>query len=341
MDGVVDGHDVESLHACLKGANGVAFGDGDLGALRAEGLHASFADVSEPADEAFFATEHHVGGAHEGVDEGVTASVEVVELALGDGIVDVDGRKQEMSLCRSLIQSMHAGCRFLADAADGADDGLPEVVALDLAHVVKELQNGAKFLRIGGTDVGNGAGQFVFVAQVEQEGGVAPVVDDKRRPDESAGLFAVPVKEECLHRTPPVFGEGFAFPCEHGNAAELVLFWRVLRPPDDACRRVILGRENVARRPSDGGAEFDEGLDEDGRLNRHVQRAHNPRPGERLLAGKFRADGAQTGHLVERKVHVLTSVDDVVRAQIAHFVWQTFKQPKPRVHKEFIVHAFL
>jgi hypothetical protein len=40
--------------------------------------------------------EHDVGGAVEAVDERVAAAVEVVELALGDRVVDVDGREEEL-----------------------------------------------------------------------------------------------------------------------------------------------------------------------------------------------------------------------------------------------------
>ena len=72
-----------------------------------------------------------------------------------------------------------------------------------------------------------------------------------------------------------------------------------LGPADDDCRgRVVLRREDVARHPAHVGAQFGERLDQHGRLNRHVQAAHDARAGERLAAPVARAHGHQAGHLV-------------------------------------------
>ena len=61
---------------------------------------------------------------------------------------------------------------------------------------------------------------------------------------------------------------------------------------------MILRREDVARHPAHVGAEVDERLDEHGGLHGHVQRAHDPRAGERLLALVLLADRHQAGHLL-------------------------------------------
>ena len=61
---------------------------------------------------------------------------------------------------------------------------------------------------------------------------------------------------------------------------------------------VVLRRENVATRPAHGRAEFDERLDEDGRLDGHVQRTGDAHALERLARAVFVADGHQAGHFV-------------------------------------------
>jgi hypothetical protein len=61
---------------------------------------------------------------------------------------------------------------------------------------------------------------------------------------------------------------------------------------------VILRRENVARHPAHVRAELGQRLDEDRRLHRHVQAAHDFRAGERLLRAVARAQRHQAGHLV-------------------------------------------
>ena len=59
---------------------------------------------------------------------------------------------------------------------------------------------------------------------------------------------------------------------------------RLRTADDDGGGRVILRREDVARHPAHVGAERVERLDQHRGLNRHVQRAHDARAGERLLA---------------------------------------------------------
>jgi hypothetical protein len=70
---------------------------------------------------------------------------------------------------------------------------------------------------------------------------------------------------------------------------------------------VILGGEDVAAGPTDLGAEFGECLDEDGRLDRHVQRPGDAGAGERLGLAVLLAQGHQAGHLVFGEDHLLAA----------------------------------
>ena len=70
---------------------------------------------------------------------------------------------------------------------------------------------------------------------------------------------------------------------------------------------VILGREDVARDPADVGAELGQRLDEHGRLNRHVQAAHDPGAGERTLALVALAQRHQAGHFLLGQPHFLAA----------------------------------
>jgi hypothetical protein len=53
---------------------------------------AALAHVAVAAHHGDLAGDHHVGGALEAVEERLAAAVEVVELRLGDRVVDVDRR---------------------------------------------------------------------------------------------------------------------------------------------------------------------------------------------------------------------------------------------------------
>ena len=77
----------------LEGADGVDLGD-DTGTAGAQGCGAALANIAVAADDGHLAGDHDVGGTLDAVEEGVLAAVEVVELGLGDGVVDVDGRER-------------------------------------------------------------------------------------------------------------------------------------------------------------------------------------------------------------------------------------------------------
>lgn len=113
LEDVLDSDHLEPLHAGLQGADGVALGDVDSGTAAAHGLGAALADVSEAADEDLLAADHDVGGPVDPVDEGVLAPVDVVELGLGDGVVDVEAGALQFALLLQLVEPADARGRLL------------------------------------------------------------------------------------------------------------------------------------------------------------------------------------------------------------------------------------
>ena len=87
---LVEGGDLVAVHRRLQRADRVDLGDDDAGALAAQRLRAALADVAVAADDGDLAADQDVGGAVDAVDQRVAAAVLVVELALGDRVVDVD-----------------------------------------------------------------------------------------------------------------------------------------------------------------------------------------------------------------------------------------------------------
>ena len=61
---------------------------------------------------------------------------------------------------------------------------------------------------------------------------------------------------------------------------------------------MVLRGEDVARSPADVGTKGDEGLDEHGRLHRHVKRAGDAGALERLTRAELGTHGHEAGHLV-------------------------------------------
>ena len=62
--------------------------------------------------------------------------------------------------------------------------------------------------------------------------------------------------------------------------------------------RLVLRAEDVAACPAHRSAQLGQGLDQHGRLDRHVQRAGHPDPFQGFLGAVFLADGHQAGHFL-------------------------------------------
>jgi hypothetical protein len=52
------------------------------------------------------------------IDQGLAASVEVVELGLGDRVVDVDGGHLKLAILEHLVEVLDSSGGLLADTAD-------------------------------------------------------------------------------------------------------------------------------------------------------------------------------------------------------------------------------
>ena len=78
---------------------------------------------------------------------------------------------------------------------------------------------------------------------------------------------------------------GFTFPGECWNACNC-----------HGSGGVVLGREDIARRPAHGGTQRDQCLHQHGRLNGHVQTACDPRALQRLAFAKLIPQRHEAGH---------------------------------------------
>jgi hypothetical protein len=89
----------------------------------------SFTDVTETSDNGDFTSKHDIGGSLDTVDEGFSASVladvsadipqsinaahVVVELGLGDRVVDVDSWDLEFTVSEQLVEVVNTGSGLL------------------------------------------------------------------------------------------------------------------------------------------------------------------------------------------------------------------------------------
>ena len=125
LDHVLDRRHLVAFHRRLQRADRIDLGDDDAAALALERLGAALADVAVAEHHRDLRRQHHVAGAVEAVDQRVAAAIEVVELALGRRVVDVDRREQQRVRRGHLVEAMHAGGRLFADALDAVGDLRP------------------------------------------------------------------------------------------------------------------------------------------------------------------------------------------------------------------------
>lgn len=117
--GLLHSGDLVAGNGGLESVDGVDLSDDDTGTHGVEGLGTTLSDVTETSDNGDLASNHDISGTLDTVDEGLSAAVEVVELALGDGVVDVDGGDKETvvlaGVLQHLVQVVDTGGGLLGD----------------------------------------------------------------------------------------------------------------------------------------------------------------------------------------------------------------------------------
>ena len=146
---VVHGHHAVAFHRRLQRADRVDLGDPDLSGKRAHGLRRTLADIAVAADQRDLAGDHDVGGALDAVDQRFAAAVEVVELRLGDRVVDVDGGELEFAALVHLVETVHAGGGLFGHTLDlGQARRVPGLVLGELGLDRREQHGGFLAVRL-------------------------------------------------------------------------------------------------------------------------------------------------------------------------------------------------
>jgi hypothetical protein len=210
--GLLHGGDLEAGDGSLESVDGIDLSDDDTGTHAVESLSTALADVTETSDDSDLASNHDIGGTLDAVDERLTAAVQVVELGLGDGVVDVDGGDKETLALEHAVEVVHTSGRLLR-------------------HTVAVLEH-------------------LRVLLVDEGSEVTAVVEDQ------VEALAILEGSELLLEAPLVLLLGLALPREDGDTGG-----------GNGGSGVVLGGEDVARRPGELSTKGLESLDEDGRLD--------------------------------------------------------------------------
>jgi hypothetical protein len=112
---LLHGDHLVALDSGLKGVDGVNLSNEDTGTHAAESIGTALADITVTGNNGNLAGNHDIGGTLDTIDEGLTATVQVVELGLGDRVVDVDRGNKELALLEHSVKVVDTGGGLLGD----------------------------------------------------------------------------------------------------------------------------------------------------------------------------------------------------------------------------------
>ena len=144
--GVFHGGDFVAFHRRLQRADRIDFGHQHAAAGLAQRRRRALADVAEARDHRDLAGHHHVGAAADAVDQRFTAAIEIVEFRLGDGVVDVDRREQELAFLLHDVETVHAGGGLFRNALDVLGDLGEPALRLFLQQALDQREEDFLFL---------------------------------------------------------------------------------------------------------------------------------------------------------------------------------------------------
>lgn len=144
---LLHGGDLVALNGSLEGVDGVNLGDEDTSTHGAEGVRATLADVTVTGNNGDLTGNHNVGGTLDTVNKRLAATVEVVELGLGDGVVDVDGGDLELVLLEHSVEVVNTGGGLLGETV-AAVELLGELVVDKRGQVTTIVKDEVELLAI-------------------------------------------------------------------------------------------------------------------------------------------------------------------------------------------------
>ena len=298
-DDIGQSENLVTFHGGLEGTNGVDFGHIDDATTGTHGSGATLADITVSANDGLLTSKHDISGTHDTVGKRVLAPVKVVELGLGDRVVDVDGSEKKGSSLFHHVETVNTGGGFLGDTLAASGNLVPLVGLTSFQETLDDGKNNLEFGIVRRAGVRKSAvlqeKVFGLLTLVDEESHVATVVDDKVG---TVTLAVVCGPGDGVQGALPILLEGFSLPGK--DSSGLVT--------SDGSGSMVLGGENVARAPADISTEFLESLDQDGRLDGHVKTSRDTGSSERLGGTVFGTASHKSRHLDFGEFNILATV---------------------------------
>mmetsp|Transcript_32869 Transcript_32869/g.38137 ORF Transcript_32869/g.38137 Transcript_32869/m.38137 type:complete len:436 (-) Transcript_32869:75-1382(-) len=256
-DNSFESNNFETFHAGLKSTDRVNFSDIDTSTSSLHGSSTAFADVTVAADDSLLSGNHDISGSHNTINKRVSATVDVVELALGDRVIDIDGSERQSSLFRKLVKSQNTSGGFFRDTNEILGKSLKESW-LSFHKLDNKLEEFLLVFTFSFSWVRKGSvfGEFFFPFKTfnQENSGITTVINNGSRAETSW-------EGKSLESVFPVFFKGFSLDGEDFCATFV----------NNCSSSVILSGIDVARAPSDISSECLQGVNQNGSLDSHVE----------------------------------------------------------------------
>ena len=112
---LLHGIDLEARDSSLQSIDGVDLRDDDTSTHAMQSLCTALANITETSNNSHFTGNHDICSSLDAINQTLTAPVQVIELALGDGVIDVDGRDLQLPFLQHLEEMVHTGRGLLRD----------------------------------------------------------------------------------------------------------------------------------------------------------------------------------------------------------------------------------
>jgi len=286
-------------HSSLKGADRINLSNNHTATLTTEGLSAALAHITITTNASNLATEHDISSTLDTIDEGVTAAINIIKLALCDSVVNVDSREEKLTLGSKLIETVDTSGGLLRNTTDLRED-LVEVARLLLLDALENGVEAVKFL--AALVVVEHLGLVLSpVTTVDHKSSITTIINDKLRAN-----HVTPV--DCVPGALPVFLKSLTLPGKDRGTTS-----------SNSGSSVILSRENVARSPANLSAKSLKSLDQNSSLNGHVKRTSQTNTLERLLRSVLLTNCHKTGHFVFSQIKLLAT--EISKSDILNLVF--------------------
>ena len=287
VEGVLEGVDLISGHGGLEGTDGIDLGDDDTSTLTTERVSTTLGDITETADNSGLTTDHDISSTVDTINQRVTATVDVVELGLGDRVVDVDGGEEELAITVQLVETGNTSGGLLRDTLD-LGNNLVEVSGLLLQDTLEDGVNNLD-LSVATIFLQDRGIVLSLVPTEDEKSSISSIINNK-------GGSEVTGPADGLPGALPVLLKGLSLPGKDRRGTSR----------SNGSSGVVLSGVDVARAPPELSTERGQSLDQDSGLDGHVEGTSQTVTFQRLV-GVLDTGLHQTRHLELSQVDLTTT----------------------------------